>query len=124
MSSGKLIQPHPGSSRTFYQTPSPYEKRIGYYRGVRHGNHIFISGTTAVDPNSPPSAPQILHPGDAAAQMRVALGECLRVVGQLAGEAYNERRARESVVRVRMFGDVAGLGARAGKGVKSVRRRL
>ncbi|EER25582.1 Endoribonuclease L-PSP family protein [Coccidioides posadasii C735 delta SOWgp] len=99
-SPGKLIKPHPTSSKTFYQTPSPYERRIGYYRGVRHGNHIFISGTTAVDQTSPPSAPQILHPGDAAAQMRVALGECLRAVEELSG---NKGRAEESVVRVRMY---------------------
>ncbi|WEW60147.1 hypothetical protein PRK78_005632 [Emydomyces testavorans] len=107
---GKLIKPHPNSSKTLYQTPSPYEQRIGYYRGVRHGNHIFISGTTAVAvaPDSPASAaPQILHPGDAAAQMRVALGECIRVVGELAG--VDTRRAKGSVVRVRMKEDVAGV---------------
>lgn len=106
-SSGKLIKPSSTSPKSFYQTPSPYEQRIGYYRGVRHGNQIFISGTTAVDPNSPPVAPQILHPGDAAAQMRVALGECIRVVDELlsgsTGQGRGQGRAERSIVRVRMF---------------------
>lgn len=108
-SSGHLMKPSSTSSKTFYQTSSPYEQRIGYYRGVRHGNHIFVSGTTAVDPTSPPEAPQILHPGDAAAQMRVALGECIRVVDELLlgstapEQELRRKRAVQSIVRIRMF---------------------
>ncbi|KAL2859853.1 uncharacterized protein BJX67DRAFT_376001 [Aspergillus lucknowensis] len=72
-------------------------ERIGYYRAVRHGQHIFVSGTTAVDPSSPSHAPQILFPGDARQQTRVALEECIKAVQALGGNG------PENVVRVRMF---------------------
>ncbi|KAL4878653.1 Endoribonuclease L-PSP/chorismate mutase-like protein [Aspergillus karnatakaensis] len=84
-------------SRSFHSTASPFEQTIGYYRAVRHGNQVFVSGTTAVDPSSPPSAPQILFPNDARGQARVALQECIRAVQALGG------RGAENVVRVRMF---------------------
>ncbi|KAE8149749.1 Endoribonuclease L-PSP/chorismate mutase-like protein [Aspergillus avenaceus] len=80
-----------------YATSSPFEEKIGYYRAVRHGQHIFVSGTTAVDPASPSDAPQILFPGDARQQTRVALQECIRAVQALGG------KGAENVVRVRMF---------------------
>ncbi|PGH13537.1 hypothetical protein AJ80_06287 [Polytolypa hystricis UAMH7299] len=96
-SGGSVIKPSSTSAKSFYVTSSPFEQKIQYYRGVRHGQHIFISGTTAVDSTSSPSAPQIKFPGDAAQQMRVALEECLQAVRALGG------RGHESVVRVRMF---------------------
>ena len=83
--------------RSFLETPSPFERKLGYYRGVRHGNHIFISGTTAVDPTSHVEAPQVRYPGDAARQARVAFSECIYAVRSLGGDGPN------SVVRVRMF---------------------
>ncbi|KAG2414589.1 hypothetical protein HFD88_003780 [Aspergillus terreus] len=86
----------PSGQKQFYATPSPFEQRIGYYRAVRHGLHIFVSGTTAVDPQSPPTAPQIQYPGDARQQTRVALEECVTAVRALGGN-------KESIVRVRMF---------------------
>ncbi|KAL4921952.1 Endoribonuclease L-PSP/chorismate mutase-like protein [Aspergillus aurantiobrunneus] len=84
-------------SRSFYSTPSPFEERIGYYRAVRHGQQIFVSGTTAADPASPAHAPQVLFPDDARQQTRVALLECIKAVQALGG------RGPENVVRVRMF---------------------
>ncbi|KAE8138453.1 Endoribonuclease L-PSP/chorismate mutase-like protein [Aspergillus pseudotamarii] len=89
--------PAPGSLKQVYATSSPFEEKIGYYRAVRHGRHIFVSGTTAVDPASPSDAPQILFPGDARQQTRVALQECIRAVQALGG------KGAENVVRVRMF---------------------
>ena len=85
------------SSKQFYATTSPFEDNIGYYRAVRHGSQIFVSGTTAVDPESSPTAPQILYPGDAREQTRVAINECIKAVQALGGQG------AESVVRVRMF---------------------
>ncbi|KAL2855319.1 hypothetical protein BJY01DRAFT_257053 [Aspergillus pseudoustus] len=89
--------PTPGSVKQFHSTSSPFEERIGYYRAVRHGQHIFVSGTTAVDPASPSHAPQILFPGDARQQTRVALEECIKAVQAVGG------KGAENVVRVRMF---------------------
>ncbi|ODM22545.1 hypothetical protein SI65_00133 [Aspergillus cristatus] len=85
------------SSKELHATTSPFEDKIGYYRAVRHGSSIFVSGTTAVDPNSPPSAPQIFYPGNARQQTRVALNECIKAVQALGGQG------AESIVRVRMF---------------------
>ncbi|KAL4931138.1 uncharacterized protein BDV17DRAFT_280381 [Aspergillus undulatus] len=87
----------PNAGKQFYSTSSPFEARIGYYRAVRHGQHIFVSGTTAVDPASPAQAPQILFPDDARQQTRVALRECIKAVQALGG------KGPENVVRVRMF---------------------
>ncbi|KAL4809989.1 putative L-PSP family endoribonuclease [Aspergillus unguis] len=80
-----------------YSTSSPFEERIGYYRAVRHGHQIFVSGTTAIDPASPTHAPQILFPGDARQQTRVALEECIKAVQGLGGKGAGD------IVRVRMF---------------------
>ncbi|CAI7652180.1 unnamed protein product [Penicillium glandicola] len=84
-------------AKTCFATSSPYEEQIGYYRAVRHGNHIFVSGTTAVDPDSPANAPQIMYPGDAKQQTRVALEESIRAVKGLGGQG------AENIVRVKMF---------------------
>ncbi|RAL09783.1 YjgH family protein [Aspergillus homomorphus CBS 101889] len=85
-------------SKQCYATSSPYEEIIGYYRAVRHGQHIFVSGTTAVDPKpSTGAVPQILFPGDAKQQTRVALQECIKAVRALGG------RGPEDIVRVKMF---------------------
>jgi NET1-associated nuclear protein 1 (U3 small nucleolar RNA-associated protein 17) len=85
-------------SKSLYKTSNPFEQQIGYYRGVRHGSLIWISGTTAVDlsSSSPTSAPQIQYPGDAKRQTRVAFEECIRAIEALGGD-------RQGVVRVRMF---------------------
>ncbi|KAL4965931.1 uncharacterized protein BDV14DRAFT_189236 [Aspergillus stella-maris] len=87
----------PKPAKQLYSTSSPFEERIGYYRAVRHGQHIFVSGTTAIDPASPAHAPQILFPDDARQQTRVALQECIKAVQALGG------KGAENVVRVRMF---------------------
>jgi enamine deaminase RidA (YjgF/YER057c/UK114 family) len=97
--SGKMASLDQLSSQTkrVYATSSPFEEIIGYYRAVRHGQHIFVSGTTAVDPQSTSSAPQILYPGDAKQQTRVALEECIKAVKVMGG------KGAQSVVRVKMF---------------------
>ncbi|EAW12252.1 YjgH family protein [Aspergillus clavatus NRRL 1] len=87
----------PNGKKQLYATSSPYEDIIGYYRAVRHGAHIFVAGTTAVDPTSPASAPQLLYPGDAKNQTIVALRESVKAVEALGGTG------AASVVRVKMF---------------------
>lgn len=80
-----------------HATTSPYEECIGYYRAVRRLNHIFVSGTTAVDPQSPVSSPQILFPGDPKQQTRVAIEECIKAIKAVGGKGVQD------IVRVRMF---------------------
>lgn len=89
-----------GSSSTqkrFYSTSSPWEAKFGYYRAVRHGRHICVSGSTAADPNSPPEAPRVRFPGDARQQTRITLEEIIQAIQAVGG------RGAESVVRCRMF---------------------
>ncbi|KAJ5614888.1 hypothetical protein N7537_000002 [Penicillium hordei] len=86
-----------GKTKTCFATSSPYEEKIGYYRAIRHGNQIFVSGTTAVDPSSPTNAPRILHPEDAKQQTCVALEESIRAIQGLGG------RGVQDIVRVKMF---------------------
>ncbi|KAJ5873707.1 uncharacterized protein N7529_002137 [Penicillium soppii] len=83
--------------KTCYQTSSPYEEKIGYYRAVRHGNQVFVSGTTSVDPRSSATAPLILYPNNAREQTRAALEECIRAIKGLGG------KGAQDVIRVKMF---------------------
>ncbi|KAJ5297307.1 hypothetical protein PENANT_c005G08197 [Penicillium antarcticum] len=80
-----------------FATPSPYEEQIGYYRAVRHGNHIFVSGTTSVDLLSSVNTPRILFPGDAKQQTRTALQESINAIQGLGGKGV------EDIVRVKMY---------------------
>ena len=69
---------------------SPWERLVGYSRAVRVGPHVHVAGTTATLQGV------VMHPGDAAAQTRVALGI---IAGALA-EAGAELR---HVVRTRIY---------------------
>jgi enamine deaminase RidA (YjgF/YER057c/UK114 family) len=82
----------PSSPRSLRQISSdgPYEASFGYSRAVRTGNRILVSGCTSVVNG------QVCHPGDAQAQMRVALDTAIRAVVTLGGCA-------EDVVRSRMY---------------------
>jgi enamine deaminase RidA (YjgF/YER057c/UK114 family) len=90
-------KPSSPQTKKLYATSSPFEEIFGYYRAVRHGKQIFVSGTTAVDPHSPPSAPQILFPGDAKQQTKAALEQCIKAIQALGG------KGAQSVLRVKMF---------------------
>ncbi|KAI5795035.1 YjgF-like protein [Geopyxis carbonaria] len=75
-----------------HKTANPYENAFGYSRAVRRGAHIFVSGTTSLDPKTH----FIRHPRDARAQTRCALEESLNAIGKLGGNIGD-------VVRVRLF---------------------
>ncbi|KAI5250429.1 hypothetical protein E4T43_00016 [Aureobasidium subglaciale] len=85
------------TTKQYYATDSPWEAKVGYYRAVRHGPFIFISGTTAVDPSSDPSNPKVLHPGDAGAQAHVTFQEIIKAIKALGG------KGAEDIVRTKMF---------------------
>ncbi|CAD0096547.1 unnamed protein product [Aureobasidium vineae] len=85
------------AAKQYHSTNSPWEAKIGYYRTVRRGPFVFVSGTTAVDPSSNAASPKVLHPDDAKAQAHVALQEILNAVRALGG------RGAESIVRTKMF---------------------
>ncbi|KAH0365213.1 YjgH family protein, partial [Aureobasidium melanogenum] len=85
------------AKKQHYATNSPWEAKIGYYRAVRRGPFIFVSGTTAVDPSSNTTSPKILHPGDAKAQAFTTFQEIVKSIQALGG------RGAESIVRTKMF---------------------
>jgi len=68
----------------------PYESRFGYSRALRTGNRILVSGCTSMVEG------QVRHPGDAAAQARVALDTAIAAVTSLGGTL-------DDVVRTRMY---------------------
>ncbi len=78
------------NARTNIAGTSPWEELVGYSRAVRVGPHVHVAGTTATLEGA------VAHPGDAAAQTRVALAI---IAGALA-EAGAELR---HVVRTRMY---------------------
>ena len=96
MSSQTLSLPR-STTKQYHSTNSPWEAKIGYYRAVRRGAFIFVSGTTAVDPSSRSTDARVLHPGDAKAQAHVAFQEIIKAIQALGG------RGAESIVRTKMF---------------------
>jgi enamine deaminase RidA (YjgF/YER057c/UK114 family) len=62
-------------------TGNPYEERYGYSRALRTGDRVLVSGCTSVVNGV------VLHPGDAAAQARVALDTAVSSVVALGGQA-------------------------------------
>ncbi|HWG92262.1 MAG TPA: Rid family hydrolase [Candidatus Thermoplasmatota archaeon] len=52
------------------RTGFPQEEALGASRAVRAGNLVFVGATSALDENG-----DVLHPGDAAGQVRAALAQ-------------------------------------------------
>ncbi len=69
---------------------APWEDVVGYSRVVVHGDSAWVSGTTATVDGA------VVHPGDAAAQTRVALTGVRRAL-EAAGFALGD------VVRTRVY---------------------
>jgi enamine deaminase RidA (YjgF/YER057c/UK114 family) len=70
---------------------APWEKVVGYCRAVRAGDHIYVTGTTAVGDDGKPFAP-----GDGYAQACRCFDLIERALGQLGAD-------RSAIVRTRMF---------------------
>jgi enamine deaminase RidA (YjgF/YER057c/UK114 family) len=94
MSSQSTLPPQP-TTKQYHTTNSPWEAKIGYYRAIRRGPFIFISGTTAVDPSS--TTAKVLHPNNAKAQALTAFQEIFAAIKALGG------LGAENIVRTKMF---------------------
>ncbi len=77
--------------RRSVQTGAPWEAIAGYARAVRVGDHVWVSGTTAVGPDG-----RTQGVGDPGAQTR----RCLEIVERALAEIGAELR---HVVRTRMY---------------------
>jgi enamine deaminase RidA (YjgF/YER057c/UK114 family) len=71
---------------------APWEKKVGYCRALKAGNHIYVTGTAPVDQ----SGNGVHAPGDAYAQARRCLELIEAALVQLGA-------SRKNVVRTRMF---------------------
>lgn len=79
------------SIRSHIKSGAQWEPIVGYSRAVRVGNHVFVSGSTAVDDNG-----ELVGEGDAYVQAR----RCVEVIRNALHEARAEMR---HVVRTRIF---------------------
>lgn len=90
---------------------SPFEEKIGFTRALRTGDHIVVSGITAVLPDG-------TIPADAGAQADRCFAQILSYIRQLGGDAGD-------VVRVRMFvtdiADADAVSAAFSRALKHVR---
>jgi enamine deaminase RidA (YjgF/YER057c/UK114 family) len=67
-----------------------FGQRAGYSRAVRHGPHIYVSATAALENGI------VIHPGDAYGQAIDVLNKALAAAGELGA-------ARDGVVRTRLL---------------------
>jgi aryl-alcohol dehydrogenase-like predicted oxidoreductase/enamine deaminase RidA (YjgF/YER057c/UK114 family) len=85
---------HPVPARPTRQrsdSGSPWEKIAGFSRGVRVGNRILVSGTTATDPHG-----RVVCEGDAEGQAVYILDKIVATVTSLGGQP-------EDIVRTRIY---------------------
>lgn len=85
----------PTARKTVLTTQNLYEQRFGYFRAVKRGPFICVSGSTALFMDSD-NIPQIEHPGDPYKQALHAMQTCINAVTNLHG-------CVEDIIRVRMF---------------------
>jgi isochorismate pyruvate lyase len=75
--------------RTF--SGAPWERRVGYCRALRAGNHIYVTGTAPVAQDG-----GVFAPGDAYAQAR----RCFTIIERALGDL---GVGLDAIVRTRMF---------------------
>lgn len=75
-----------------HSSGGPWEDQFGYSRAIRTGDRIVVSGCTAVVDGV------VQHPGDAGAQMVVAMDSVLEAITALGGSLGDVIRTRIYVV--------------------------
>jgi enamine deaminase RidA (YjgF/YER057c/UK114 family) len=89
---------------------TPWEEKYGYSRGVRVGDRILVSGTTATGPEG------LVAKGDPAGQARYALDKIEKAIRDLGGTLGDVVRTRIYIARMEDWKAVAEVhGDRFGK---------
>ncbi|HEX7587178.1 MAG TPA: RidA family protein [Anaerolineae bacterium] len=70
---------------------APWESKISYCRAIRAGNHVYVTGTAAIDEKG-----NAFAPGDAYAQAK----RCFEIIERALRELGTDRAG---IVRTRMF---------------------
>ncbi len=78
-------------TKTMIDSGTSWEALAGYSRAVRHGNQIYISGTTATNERG-----EVVGLGDPAAQAQYIIDKFARTLAQLGSRL-------EDVVRTRIY---------------------
>lgn len=97
------------SNMSRHGTLNPYERKYRYFRAVRKGPFIFVSGTTSIDPTSG----NVLHHDSAYDQALRIFSEIIVAIEALGGR-------KEDVVRLRIFVKESGDGDVVGNAMKDV----
>lgn len=87
--------------RRNYSTGTTWEPKVGYSRGVRLGQHIFISGTTATD-----SEGSIVGKGDPYRQAVKCLVNIENALKQLGGQLADVVRTRMYVTNISQWQEI------------------
>lgn len=77
------------TSKSVVSSGTVWEALAGYSRAVRYGDHIYVAGTTATDPDG-----QVVGIGDPAVQTRYIITKIKRALEQLGGNLTDVVRTR------------------------------
>lgn len=77
------------TSKSVVSSGTVWEALAGYSRAVRYGDHIYVAGTTATDPDG-----QVVGIGDPAVQTRYIITKIERALEQLGGNLTDVVRTR------------------------------
>ncbi len=80
----------PTDDKIIYKSDTPWEEKYSYSRGIRIGNIVELSGTTASDKTG------VLFPNDAAAQTKYIFEKIERTLQHLKAD-------KTDIIRTRMY---------------------